>query len=654
MGIQLKNNASGTLATAISASDTGIVLTTGNGASFPALGLTDYFYATLESTGGTFEVIRVTARSGDSMTVVRAQEGSTANSFAAGSRIELRITAQSVIDTATQYAGDADQNLRNDLAAATGSSLVGFQQAGLGAVIRTTLAKLREIVSVKDFGAVGDGVTDDTAALQTAINAVNTAGGGTIYFPTGTYIITMVNIYAGITFEGSGGAVLKRPPMQAKFTRMFTSNSTTVWSQDYDSPPVQFRNLILDGNRANQGPYTAYQLEQQHLIFLVGDAAKAGRLRAIVDGCTFLECAADGVSQYHNVDLVVTNCFFSNMFRGGVVCTGGYTKTRVDNCVFRGTVDARSIDWEIDGPGFGGSTSNQATLNNLELNGTLDFSLAGVDSSATLSNITYGDISNLKSFNLQSQGAQVNVSNCVFPIFGGITNQIRFSYNVKFSNCDFVFTNQGVATGTSVRLTVFTTASCNLLMENCRFTVSADSVLTDDFTAVYLTAGQAATHNILIDGCSFGPNFDYAVSAVQGGNVVVSDCFIDATNGLLFGGLGGFEMDASLIDCDFGPNNVKQWVNSGNNVGVSLFVSGHIEAAKYSFTSMGANWYYRSAMTVYGTAVDPNAGSVPVMPGDTYKRKDQPIFGTVGDAVMWVGSRVLGPPFNNWVKVVRA
>ena len=98
MGIQLKNNASGTLATAISASDTGIVLTTGNGASFPALGATDYFYATLESTGGTFEVIKVTARSGDSMTVVRAQEGSTANSFAAGSRIELRVTAASVAD----------------------------------------------------------------------------------------------------------------------------------------------------------------------------------------------------------------------------------------------------------------------------------------------------------------------------------------------------------------------------------------------------------------------------------------------------------------------------------------------------------------------------------------------------------------------------
>ena len=181
MGIQLKNNASGTLATAISASDTGIVLTTGNGASFPALGASDYFYATLESTGGTFEVIKVTVRSGDSMTVVRAQEGSTANSFAAGSCIELRVTAASVVD----LVGENDNALRADLAASTGSSLVGFLQAGANAILRTTQAKLRDTVSVKDFGAVGNGTTNDSVAIQAAVNT-----GKSVFFPEGTYLIS--------------------------------------------------------------------------------------------------------------------------------------------------------------------------------------------------------------------------------------------------------------------------------------------------------------------------------------------------------------------------------------------------------------------------------------------------------------------------------
>jgi hypothetical protein len=63
---------------------------------------------------------------------------------------------------------------------------VGFIQAGTGAVTRTAQAKMRDVVSVKDFGAVGDGVTNDAASIQTAIAA---SAGKTLYFPDGTYLI---------------------------------------------------------------------------------------------------------------------------------------------------------------------------------------------------------------------------------------------------------------------------------------------------------------------------------------------------------------------------------------------------------------------------------------------------------------------------------
>ena len=94
MTVILKNNAVSTLTTPISASDTGIVVA--SGAQFPTLAGGDYFYATLVSPAGTTEIVKVTARVGNSMTVVRAQDGSSAASFTAGSLVEMRVNAASI------------------------------------------------------------------------------------------------------------------------------------------------------------------------------------------------------------------------------------------------------------------------------------------------------------------------------------------------------------------------------------------------------------------------------------------------------------------------------------------------------------------------------------------------------------------------------
>jgi len=68
---------------------------------------------------------------------------------------------------------------------------ISYLAAGVGAVTTTVQAKLRQTVSVQDFGAVGDGTTDDTLAIQAAIDALSQAGvGGTVLLPAGTYKIT--------------------------------------------------------------------------------------------------------------------------------------------------------------------------------------------------------------------------------------------------------------------------------------------------------------------------------------------------------------------------------------------------------------------------------------------------------------------------------
>ncbi len=71
----------------------------------------------------------------------------------------------------------------------TGSdaSWEGFIQSGTGAVVRTWQNKSRDILSVKDFGAAGDGSTDDATAIQSAVNAAVTAGKA-LYIPSGLYL----------------------------------------------------------------------------------------------------------------------------------------------------------------------------------------------------------------------------------------------------------------------------------------------------------------------------------------------------------------------------------------------------------------------------------------------------------------------------------
>lgn len=79
---------------------------------------------------------------------------------------------------------DPVDNALATLAASSGSAGIGFIQAGTGAVARTVQSKLRDVVSVKDFGAVGDGSTDDTSALQLAFDS----GAKKVIFPAGTYV----------------------------------------------------------------------------------------------------------------------------------------------------------------------------------------------------------------------------------------------------------------------------------------------------------------------------------------------------------------------------------------------------------------------------------------------------------------------------------
>jgi len=122
--------------------------------------------------------------------------------------------------------------------ALTSSDAITFLQAGTSAVARTAQSKMRDVVSVKDFGAVGDGAADDTAAIQAAMNI----GAREIRFPAGTYKIT-----AKITWTGARDLVGDGP----KSTELLChANDWTFDNPLTSGRSISVRGMKLTGDQA--------------------------------------------------------------------------------------------------------------------------------------------------------------------------------------------------------------------------------------------------------------------------------------------------------------------------------------------------------------------------------------------------------------------
>lgn len=97
MAVLYTNNAASTLSASITNTATSFSVTSGQGALFPAITGSDYFYVTLLDNSGNIEIVKVTARNTDTFTVTRAQDGTTARAWSANDKVELRIT-RSMLD----------------------------------------------------------------------------------------------------------------------------------------------------------------------------------------------------------------------------------------------------------------------------------------------------------------------------------------------------------------------------------------------------------------------------------------------------------------------------------------------------------------------------------------------------------------------------
>ena len=263
-----------------------------------------------------------------------------------------------------------------------------FTQSGVGASATTVEAKLQEFVSVKDFGATGDGVTDDTTAIQACIDAVELAGGGTVFFPNGTYIVTSTLVVdePGMKLVGESRGIIDpfnptREPIgsviklgdHAMDSASDVILQLTYTDQSYSAIPKMgfvVRDLTIFGNRAD-GTGTSLNptaVDAKNLNTYGIGIEILGVRDVTIDNCVIGWCAEEGIKtstggpDNTSPGCVITNTWTIANGSHGIRYSGGDSIISTCQCGFNGdngiylngscTVTGCGA-WDNFGPGIG-------------------------------------------------------------------------------------------------------------------------------------------------------------------------------------------------------------------------------------------------------------------------------------------------------------
>lgn len=169
--------------------------------------------------------------------------------------------------------------------------------------------------NVRQYGATGDGQTDDTAAIQAAMNAVP-ASGGTIIFPSGTYIVAPTKtkgivVRSNLRIAGSGeGSVIKIKDHNGDWRVLFSSEDNGVAVENVIFEDLAFDSNILNNpeSRVNESKDETYQ------TFIYLTAGHDLHVRR----CRFTPCSGVWAVSLNGStvrDCSVTDCYFHFVMR---------------------------------------------------------------------------------------------------------------------------------------------------------------------------------------------------------------------------------------------------------------------------------------------------------------------------------------------------
>lgn len=381
---------------------------------------------------------------------------------------------------------------------------------------------------VQRYGATGGSATLDTVAFQRAHNSALAMGGGEVIVPNVgvDYVITTVGIQGGVSWRFLGCPTITRPADQPDFTRTFTVDFD-LWADADDSPLSSFIGpAIIDGNAANQGPYSGSQLEHCAGIFTGASDAFTGRFRCVIQDIFCINQVGDGIAVGPNSDVELRSTHGWDCFRGAVTLQGGYSKVRmVDHTAGGDTYDS-GLHLEPDVPGYGGSMAIDFEGVNIDLQGGL--SIAGVYDGDEPGRYQFTNTYTGPNWTISSGPVTpvrfVN-STLVAGEFDSSVNRIINPGDLTFDACSLsVSASLAGSPNTFAAIHVYmnaggeTTPNRRLRFRNCDWKVADDIDPADTLYALYVEGDLLANDNrIEIDGGTIPERYDTGLHMAQGG-----------------------------------------------------------------------------------------------------------------------------------------
>jgi hypothetical protein len=391
--------------------------------------------------------------------------------------------------------------------------------AGLSHTVTIVDDDRGRITDVRDFGARGDGRSDDTAAIESAIGAAAGAGPGVVHFPRGVYVVRTVRLRPGLTYVGPEATIL-RAERQGNWTRTLVAS----YSGDGPSAPLHVQGLTVDGNLRQQGPYRDGELEQAHLMVLAGDRSRPGRLQAVLENVSFESGPADGLLIDANVQARICHLRAADLWQNGVRVYGGNSTVEMYDVSAGGFLAPASITVGPGSRGHGGSRRIEARLEKIRALG-VELTISVSDGSRVVAS----DVLSTAALLIVAPDASVSFQRSTFlrglPGSRGPGANIIEPSDVRFSDCEFVLSETApgetrpeddrdlqVARVSWSAPGVPPAARHALRFDGCRFRVGLD-VEPQDTAYVVRTVGAARNSEITISGGTIDPAFDGVFSA---------------------------------------------------------------------------------------------------------------------------------------------